>query len=132
MSKTRINLYLDSSVGESFKRYCKSHRMSYSEVIETLIYRFLISPQSSTSHSESSNLTAVQSQIHDDAVHAYRQVYESQRQEVIDAAVRSSGSESVEDVSPHIPYPTTSTSEVNHHGTRTPRTPRLSKRSISR
>lgn len=125
MSKTRINLYLDSSVGESFKRYCKSKKLSYSEVIETLIYRFLISPQSSTSHSESSNLTAVQSQIHDDAVHAYRQVYESQRQSIIDSAVSDSGSESVEDVSPRIPMPIP-TSEVNHY--ERPRTKRLSKR----
>lgn len=127
--KTRINLYLDSSVGESFKRYCKSHRMSYSEVIETLIYRFLISPHSSTSHSESSHLTAVQSQIHDDAVHAYRQVYESQRQSIIDSAVNDSGSESVEDVSPRIPMPV-STSEVNYH--ERPRTQRLSKRTQRR
>ena len=129
MSKTRINLYLDSSVGESFKRYCKSHRMSYSEVIETLIYRFLISPQSSTSHSESSNLTAVQSQIHDKAVKAYRDVYEAQRQGVIDAAVNDSGSESVEDVSPRIPMPMPipTSPEVNHERPR-----RLSKRTQRR
>lgn len=127
--KTRINLYLNESTGEAFKRYCKSHRMSYSDVMETLIYRFLISPQSSTSHSES-NLTAVQSQIHEDAVHAFRQVYEAQRQEVIDTAVRSSDSE-IDDVSPTIPMPitTTSTQEVNNHGTRTRR---LSKRAECR
>ena len=103
--KTRINVYLDSEIGESFKRYCKSRKRSYSDVIEALIYRFLISPQSSNSHSESSNLTTIQSQIHDDAVHAYRQVYESQRQSIIDSAVSESGSESVEDVSPRIPMP---------------------------
>lgn len=126
--KTRINLYLNSSVGESFKRYCKSKKLSYSEVIETLIYRFLISPQSSTSHSETSNLTTIQSQIHDDAVHAYRQVYESQRQGVIDAAVNDSGSESVEDVSPRIPMPIPTSPEVNHHE----RPRRLSKRTQRR
>lgn len=122
--KTRINLYLNSSVGESFKRYCKSHRMSYSEVIETLIYRFLISPQSSKSHSDSSSLNAIQNEIHNQAVNAYRRVYDSHRKEVIDSAISSSGSESVEDVSPHIPYPTST--EVNHH--ERPRTQRLSKR----
>ena len=123
--KTRINLYLDSSVGESFKRYCKSHRMSYCEVIETLIYRFLISPQSSKSHSESSSLNAMQNEIHNQAVNAYRRVYDSHRKEVIDSAVSSSGSQQVEDVSPQIPMPIP-TSEVNHH--ERPRTQRLSKR----
>ena len=124
MSKTRINLYLDNSTGEAFKRYCKTHRMSYSEVMERVIYRFLISkaPRSE------SNLTAVQSQIHDQAVQAYRQVYDDRRQEVIETALTDSVDE-VEDVSPQIPmpipYPTTS--EVNNHGTRT-RTNRLSKR----
>lgn len=127
--KTRINLYLNESTGEAFKRYCKSHRMSYSDVMETLIYRFLISPQSSTSHSES-NLTAVQSQIHEDAVHAFHEVYDTHRQAIIETAIRSSDSE-IEDVSPQIPMPitTTSTQEVNHGA---PRTRRLSKRSISR
>lgn len=122
--KTRINLYLDASVGEAFKRFCKSKNRSYSEVLEPLIYRLLSTPQSSGS----SSLNAIQERIHEDAVHAFRQVYEAQRQEVIDTAVISSDSEA-EDLSPHIPmpipYPTTS--EVNHHGTRT-RTPRLSKR----
>ena len=124
MSKTRLNLYLDSSVGEAFKRFCRSKNRTYSEVLEPLIYRLLSTP---TNH-ETSSLNAIQSQIHEDAVHAYRQVYEAQRQEVIDAAVRSSESE-VDDVSPQIPIPQLPipTPEVNHHGTRT-RTPRLSKR----
>lgn len=124
MSKTRINLYLDEAIGEAFKRFCHSRRKSYSEMLEPLIYRLLSTPQSSGS----SSLNAIQERIHEDAVHAFRQVYEAQRQEVIDTAVISSDSEA-EDLSPHIPmpipYPTTS--EVNHHGTRT-RTPRLSKR----
>ena len=124
MSKTRINLYLDEAIGEAFKRFCRSKNRSYSEVLEPLIYRLLSTPQSSGS----SSLNAIQERIHEDAVHAFRQVYEAQRQEVIDTAVSSSDSEA-EDLSPTIPmpmpYPTTS--EVNHHGTRT-RTPRLSKR----
>lgn len=128
MSKTRINIYLDESVGEAFKRFCRSRRKSYSEILEPIIYRLLSTP---TTNNESS-LTTVQSQIHDAAVHAYRQVYESNRQVVIDSAVSSSESE-VEDVSPQIPMPQSSipTPEVNHHG-RTPRTNRLSKREISR
>ncbi len=128
MSKTRINLYLDTSIGEAFKRFCRSHRRSYSEVMETLIYRFLISPQSKDPHSDSS-LTTIQERIHDQAVNAYRDVYETHRQEVIDTAITDSVDE-VEDLSPHIPYPTST--EVNHYGTRTPRTKRLSKREIGR
>ena len=125
MSKTRINLYLDESVGEAFKRFCRSRNRSYSEVLEPIIYRLLSTP---TNH-ETSSLNAIQSQIHEDAVHAYRQVYEAQRQEVIDAAVRSSESE-VEDVSPQIPMPQSSipTPEVIHYGTPRTRTNRLSKR----
>lgn len=123
MSKTRINLYLSQSTGEAFKRFCRSHRLSYSEAMERMIYRFLISPQSKAPQSD---LTTIQERIHEDAVHAYRDVYDSSRQEVIETAVRSSDSE-IEDVSPQIPYPTTST-EVNHHGA--PRTRRLSKRTI--
>lgn len=123
MSKTRINLYLDESVGEAFKRFCRSRRKSYSEMLEPIIYRLLSTP---TNH-ETSSLTAVQSQIHDEAVNAYRQVYDSHRQSIIETAITESVNDSVDDVSPHIPYPTTST-EVNHHGTRTPRTRRLSKR----
>ena len=93
-------------------------------MLEPLIYRLLSTPQSSGS----SSLNAIQERIHEDAVHAFRQVYEAQRQEVIDTAITDSEAD-VSDVSPTIPmpipYPTTS--EVNHHGTRT-RTPRLSKR----
>lgn len=124
--KTRINLYLDEAIGEAFKRFCKSKNRSYSEVAEGLFYRLLSTPQSS----DSSTLNTIQERIHEDAVHAFRQVYEAQRQEVIDTAVRSSDSE-IEDVSPQIPMPitTTSTQEVNHGA---PRTRRLSKRSISR
>lgn len=122
MSKTRINLYLDNSTGEAFKRYCKTHRMSYSEVMERVIYRFLISkaPRSE------SNLTAVQSQIHDQAVQAYRQVYDDRRQEVIDTAINEPVDE-VEDVSPTIPMPIPYPTTEDNHGTRT-RTNRLSKR----
>lgn len=125
--KTRINLYLDESVGEAFKRFCHSRRKSYSEILEPLIYRLLSTPTTN----KTSSLTAIQEQIHEDAVHAYRQVYEAQRQEVIDAAVRSSDSEA-EDLSPHIPMPQSSipTPEVNHYGT--PRTRRLSKRAECR
>ena len=122
--KTRINLYLDSSVGESFKRYCRAHRKSYSEILEPLIYRLLSTP---TQH-ETSSLTAIQEQIHENAVRAYRDVYDEGRQAIIDTAITDSVDE-VEDLSPTIPmpipYPTT---EVNHHGTRSPRTRRLSKR----
>lgn len=125
MSKTRINLYLDERLGEAFKRFCRSHRLSYSEVMERIIYRYLISPQSKAP--SESNLTAVQSRIHDQAVRAYRQVYDDQRQEVIETAVTDSVNEEVEDVSPQIPIPYPTTSEVNNHGTRT-RTNRLSKR----
>ena len=123
--KTRINLYLDSSVGESFKRFCRAHRRSYSEVLEPIIYRLLSTP---TNH-ETSNLTVIQNEIHDQAVQAYRDVYDAGRQEVIETAITDSVDEA-EDLSPTIPmpYPTT---EVNHYGTRT-RTRRLSKRSISR
>ena len=119
--KTRINLYLDSSVGEAFKRFCKSKNRSYSEILEPIIYRILSTPQSS----DSSTLNTIQERIHEDAVHAFRQVYEAQRQEVIDTAITDSEAD-VSDVSPTIPYPT-STQEVNHYGTRT-RTNRLSKR----
>ena len=126
MSKTRINLYLESSLGDAFKRYCRSHRLSYSEVMERVIYRFLISRESKA---PDSSLTTIQNEIHDHAVQAYREVYDSSRQEVIETAVRSSDSE-IDDVSPQIPmpipYPTT---EVNNHGTRTT-TRRLSKRQI--
>lgn len=122
--KTRINLYLDEAIGEAFKRFCKSKNRSYSEVAEGLFYRLLSTP---TNH-ETSNLTVIQNEIHDKAVNAYRRVYDEGRQSIIESAVSSSDSEA-EDLSPHIPmpmpYPTTS--EVNHHGTRT-RTPRLSKR----
>lgn len=125
MSKTRINLYLDESVGEAFKRYCRSRNRSYSEILEPLIYRLLSTP---TTNNKTSSLTTVQSQIHDEAVNAYRQVYDSHRQAIIETAITESVDDSVDDVSPHIPYPTTSP-EVNHHGTRTPtRTNRLSKR----
>lgn len=124
MSKTRINLYLDSSIGDAFKRYCRARRRSYSEILEPIIYRLLSTP---TQH-ETSSLTAIQSQIHDAAAQAYRDVYETHRQEVIDTAITDSEAD-VSDVSPTIPmpYPTT---EANHYGT--PRTRHLSKRSISR
>ena len=120
--KTRINLYLSQSTGEAFKRYCQAHRMSYSEVMERIIYRYLI--QSKAPHSDSS-LTTIQNEIHSEAVQAYRNVYTTHRQEVIETAIPDSEAD-VSDVSPTIPmpYPTT---EANHHGTRT-RTPRLSKR----
>ena len=125
--KTRINLYLDEAIGEAFKRFCRSRRKSYSEILEPIIYRILSTPQSSGS----SSLNAIQERIHEDAVHAFRQVYEAQRQEVIDTAITDSVDD-VSDVSPQIPMPitTTSTQEVNNHGT--PRTRRLSKRQISR
>lgn len=129
--KTRINLYLDSSLGEAFKRFCRSHRMSYSEVMERIIYRYLISPQSKDPHSESS-LTTIQERIHDQAVNAYRDVYETHRQEVIDTAITDSEADSVDEVSPTIPMPYPTSTEVNHYGTRAPRTKRLSKREISR
>ena len=121
MSKTRINLYLDSSLGEAFKRFCHSRRKSYSEILEPIIYRILSTP---TNH-ETSNLTVIQNEIHDHAVQAYRDVYDTHRQEVIDTAITDSEAD-VSDVSPTIPmpYPTT---EANHYGTRT-RTNRLSKR----
>lgn len=124
--KTRINLYLNESTGEAFKRYCRSHRLSYSEVMERIIYRYLISPQSKAP--SESTLTAVQSRIHEQAVQAYRQVYDDRRQEVIETAVTDSEAEPVDDVSPQIPMPIPHpTTEVNNHGTRT-RTNRLSKR----
>lgn len=125
MSKTRINLYLESSLGDAFKRYCRSHRLSYSEVMERVIYRFLISRESKA---PDSSLTTIQNEIHSEAVQAYRDVYTTHRQEVIDTAINEPVDE-VDDVSPQIPmpipYPTT---EVNNHGT--PRTRRLSKRQI--
>ena len=126
MSKTRLNLYLDSSVGEAFKRFCRSKNRSYSEVLEPLIYRLLSTPQSSGS----SSLNAIQERIHEDAVHAFHEVYNTHRQAIIETAITESVDDSVDDVSPQIPipqlpYPTST--EVNHHGTRT-RTPRLSKR----
>ncbi len=102
MSKTRINLYLDESIGEAFKRYCRSKKKSYSEVAQGLFYRLLITPQSS---SESSALSSIQERVHHEAVQAYRDVYDSNRQSIIDSAVDSSVSESVEDVSPRIPMP---------------------------
>lgn len=100
--KTRINLYLSPSVGESFKRYCKSRKKPYSEIIEALIYRFLITPKS---NNETSGLDAMQNEIHDQAVNAYRNVYESHRRDIIDSAIESSGSGQVNDVSPQIPMP---------------------------
>lgn len=124
MSKTRINLYLDERLGEAFKRYCRSHRLSYSEVMERLIYRYLISPQSKAPES---NLTVIQEQIHEDAVRAYRNVYDERRQAIIDTALTYSETDSVDDVSPTIPYPTST--EVNNNGTRTRH---LSKREIHR
>lgn len=123
MSKTRINLYLESSLGDAFKRFCKSRNRSYTEILEPIIYRLLSTP---TTHTES-NLTVIQDQIHDQAVQAYRGVYDSNRQAIIETALTESTDE-VDDVSPTIPMPT-STQEVNHHGT--PRTRRLSKRQIS-
>lgn len=99
--KTRINLYLDASIGEAFKRYCRSKKKSYSEIAEGLFYRLLNTP----TNNETSSLNAMQNEIHNQAVNAYRRVYESHRKEVIDSAVNSSVSESVEDVSPRIPMP---------------------------
>ncbi|WP_165365147.1 hypothetical protein [Bifidobacterium pseudolongum] len=128
--KTRINLYLDEAIGEAFKRYCKSKKKSYSEIAEGLFYRLLSTP---TTNNESS-LTTVQSQIHDEAVNAYRQVYETHRQAIIETAITEADDVSdVSDVSPHIPMPQPSTTpEVNHYGTPRTRTNRLSKREISR
>lgn len=100
--KTRINLYLDEAIGEAFKRYCRSKKKSYSEIAEGLFYRLLSTPHSS---SEASTLNVIQEQIHHEAVQAYRDVYDSNRQSIIDSAVSSSGSESVEEVSPQIPMP---------------------------
>ena len=127
--KTRINLYLDERLGETFKRYCRSHRLSYSEVMERLIYRYLISPQSKAPES---SLTVIQEQIHENAVRAYRNVYDEGRQAIIDTALTDSETDSVDDVSPTIPMPIPYPKEVNHHGTRSPRTNRLSKREIGR
>ena len=121
MSKTRINLYLDESIGEAFKRYCRSKKKSYSEIAEGLFYRLLSTPHSS---SEASTLNVIQEQIHHEAVQAYRDVYKSNRQSIIDSAVSSSGSESVEEVSPQIPMPIPTSPEVNYHE----RPRRLSKR----
>lgn len=128
MNKTRINLYLESSLGEAFKRYCRSHRLSYSEVMERLIYRFLISRESKA---PDSSLTTIQNEIHSEAVQAYRNVYTTHRQEVIETALTDSVDE-VDEVSPQIPMPVPCpTTEVNNHGTPRPRTRRLSKRQIS-
>lgn len=122
--KTRINIYLDTSLGESFKRYCRSKNQSYSDVIETLIYRFLISP-SSTKTSSITSVQEVQEEVHEKAVKAFHQVYDDSRQEIIRQAIESSGSQQVEEVSPQIPMPIPSP-EVNHER---PRPRHLSKRS---
>lgn len=119
--KTRINIYLDTSLGESFKRYCRSKNQSYSDVIETLIYRFLISPSST----KTSSISSVQEEVHEKAVKAFHQVYDDSRQEIIRQAIESSGSQQVEEFSPQIPMPIPSP-EVNHER---PRPRHLSKRS---
>lgn len=124
MSKTRINLYLDESIGEAFKRYCRSKKLSYSQVAESLFYRLLITPQTTSSNS---TLSLQQENLHNQAVNAYREVYDANRQSTIQTALESSKSEPVEEVSPRIPMPMPiPTSEVNHYGR--PRTKRLSKR----
>lgn len=120
--KTRINLYLDESIGEAFKRYCRSKKKSYSEIAEGLFYRLLITPQTTSSNS---TLSLQQENLHNQAVNAYREVYDANRQSTIQTALESSKSEPVEEVSPQIPMPV-STSEVNHH--EKPRTKHLSKR----
>ena len=122
--KTRINIYLDTSLGESFKHYCRSKNQSYSDVIEALIYRFLISPSSS----KTSSINSVQEEVHEKAVKAFHQVYDDSRQEIISQVIESSGSQQVEDVSPRIPMPIPSP-EVNHER---PRPRHLSKRSKCR
>ena len=99
--KIRINIYLDESLGEAFKRYCKSKKLSYSQVAESLFYRLLIKP----SNSKSSVLAKQQEDVNREASKAYRDVHDSNRKATIQNAITESESVQPQDVSPKMPIP---------------------------
>ena len=102
MTKTRINIYIDSGLAERFKRLCHSRRKSYSELLEPLIYKAMLNTPAS---SESANLKSIQEEIHEEAVQAFHEVYNSRRQDVIDASLENNVSNTDLSKGPSIPIP---------------------------
>lgn len=95
--KVRLNIYLSPEMANAFKRCCKSRKISYSSVLERLIYRFLATSKSGNKPNK--DIVEQQERTRIKAHQAMKQVYCDAKQELIDTVVDSIDTNDIKSIS---------------------------------